>query len=241
MATLAELVGNSKVAAAFTGAGVSTLCGIPDFRGPQGLYKTPGAERMFDIDVFREEPELFYTGGRELTFGLRKYSPGPVHTALARLEARGRLQGVVTQNIDMLHQKAGSKVVHELHGSPHLSHCVKCGAHKSFEEMCALLEGALVPTCERCGGVYKPDVVFFGEALPEKTWRAAERLAGDCDLMFVLGSSLTVFPAAQIPEHAVNTGARLVIANAQPTVLDRLADLHFPDLADFAAELDACL
>ena len=168
MEKLIEALKTSPCTVAMTGAGVSTLCGIPDFRGPQGLYKQPDAERIFDIDWFDRDPSIYYRGARELVYGLRKFQPGPVHLALKHLEDMGKLAGIVTQNIDMLHQKAGSSNVWEVHGSGVYHHCRRCGDEKTFEQICAMLDaGAEVPRCA-CGGPYKPDITFFGEMLPEK-------------------------------------------------------------------------
>jgi NAD-dependent deacetylase len=240
MNALIEKLKKARRVAVFTGAGVSTLCGIPDFRGPQGLYKQPDAERIFDIEWFRRDPSIYYTGCAELVYGLRRYAPGPVHEAVVRLERAGLVKGVITQNIDMLHQKAGSRTVHEIHGSPILHHCVGCGRERPFDEICDMLEKTVVPRCERCGEAYKPDITFFGELLPEQAFSDAVALAQEADLMLVLGSSLTVHPAASIPPMTVRCGGELVIVNAQPTPLDRLATARYPDLALFAeAILDA--
>jgi len=170
----------------------------------------------------------------ELVYGLRRFKPGPVHEAVARLERAGIVRGVITQNIDMLHQKAGSKTVYEVHGSPILHHCFGCGDEKTFDEICALLEKTPVPRCPRCGEAYKPDITFFGEMLPEEAFERSVTLAREADLMLVLGSSLTVHPAASIPPLAVRGGGELVIVNAQPTPLDSLAALRYDDLAAFA-------
>ena len=230
----------SKVAV-FTGAGISTLCGIPDFRGPQGLYRQADAERIFDIDWFRRDPSIYYRGCRELVYGLKNYQPGPVHRAVAGLERAGKVKGVITQNIDMLHQKAGSTHVYEVHGSPLLHRCIKCGDVKSFEEICGLLEHGEVARCERCGGAYKPDITFFGEMLPEAAFQAAEALAREADLMLVLGTSLTVQPACLLPQQALYAGHEVIIVNGQPTSLDRLAVATYPDLLRFAEGVLAAL
>jgi NAD-dependent deacetylase len=235
MKRLIEKLKQARHAAVFTGAGVSTLCGIPDFRGPQGLYRQPDAERLFDIDWFRRDPSVYYKGCMELVYGLRRFKPGPVHEAVVRLERAGIVKGVITQNIDMLHQKAGSRTVYEIHGSPLLHHCFGCGREKTFEEICAMLETVAVPRCEQCGEAYKPDITFFGEMLPERAFEGAVALAQKADLMLVLGSSLTVHPAASIPPLTVRAGGELAIVNAQSTPLDRLAAFIYPDLAAFAA------
>ena len=234
MDRLLDRMAQARRAAALTGAGVSTLCGIPDFRGPQGLYKQAGAERIFDIDWFKRDPSIYYRGCRELIYGLRKLEAGPVHHALAKLEREGRLRGIITQNIDMLHQRAGSRKVIEIHGSPLLHRCMDCGGEADFDAICEQVARETVARCERCGGTYKPDITFFGEALPEEAMAEAVELAREADLMLVLGSSLTVQPAALLPLYTLQAGGEVVIINAQPTPLDGLATLCYPDLAAFA-------
>ena len=175
MEKLVEALRGARHAGCLTGAGVSTLCGIPDFRGPQGLYRQKDAERIFDIDWFDRDPSIYYRGCAELVYGLDRYEPGPVHKALRHLEELGALKGIATQNIDMLHQKAGSTNVYEVHGSPILHHCRRCGAERTFEEVLAMLRAnpGEVPRCA-CGGAFKPDITFFGEALPEAAFAAAQ-------------------------------------------------------------------
>ena len=237
-----EAIKSAKCVAALTGAGVSTLSGIPDFRGPQGLYKNPNAERIFDIDWFDRDPSVYYHGCRELVYGLGEFRPGPVHVALKRLEDAGRLDGIITQNIDMLHQKAGSSNVYEVHGSPIMHHCRSCGDGRTFGEISAMiaanggedgLAAGYVPRC-RCGGAYKPDITFFGEALPEDAFTKAQSLAIRADVMLVLGTSLTVFPAAGLPSLTLQKGGKVIIVNAQPTPLDDYAFARMDDLAEFA-------
>ena len=245
MKELIDAIRDAKCVAAMTGAGVSTLCGIPDFRGPQGLYKNPDAERIFDIDWFDRDPSVYYRGCRELVYGLGAFEPGPVHLALKRLEDMGRLDGIITQNIDMLHQKAGSSRVYEVHGSPVMHHCRRCGDGRSFDEIMAMVEangGAAclgepyVPRC-RCGGVYKPDITFFGEALPEEAFMKSQELAIRADVMLVLGTSLTVYPAAGLPRLTLQKGGKVFIVNAQPTPLDEYVAARFDDLAEFASAI----
>ena len=238
---LLELLQQAGHMVALTGAGISTLAGIPDFRGPQGLYRQPGAERIFDIDWFHRDPAIYYEGCRELIYGLDRYAPGPVHTLLARLEQAGRLQAVITQNIDMLHQKAGSRRVIEIHGSPLRHHCNGCGREAAFAEVCTLLQRERIARCGACGAAFKPDITFFGEALPEAALAAAVAQARRADLMLVLGTSLTVYPAAALPEQTLRAGGQLVIVNAQPTPLDDRARLRLPDLAAFAETVGAWL
>ena len=235
MEKLVEALRGASRAGCLTGAGVSTLCGIPDFRGPQGLYRQKDAERIFDIDWFDRDPSIYYRGCAELVYGLDRFSPGPVHKALRHLEELGILRGIATQNIDMLHQKAGSTNVYEVHGSPILHHCRRCGAERTFDEVLAMLRAAPgeVPRCA-CGGAFKPDITFFGEALPEAAFTAAQSLAAGSDVFLVLGTSLTVFPAAGLPRLALQGGAKVFVVNAQPTSLDPYAAGVFRDLAAFA-------
>ena len=239
-------VKSAKRVVAMTGAGVSTMCGIPDFRGPKGLYREPGAERIFDIDWFERDPRVYYRGCRELVYGLSDFKPGPVHLALKAMEDAGRLDGIITQNIDMLHQKAGSSNVWEVHGSPIVHHCRRCGDAKTFDEIRAMIDanGGLsslgedyVPRC-KCGGAYKPDITFFGEALPETAFAAAHELASTADVMIVLGTSLTVYPAAGLPQLTLRRGGKVFIVNGQPTPLDGYAAApRIADLAGWAATM----
>ena len=239
MQRLIEAIRNAKCVGCLTGAGVSTLCGIPDFRGPQGLYKQPNAERIFDIDWFDRDPSVYYTGCAELVYGLDRFQPGPVHRALKHLEDLGKLAGIATQNIDMLHQKAGSTHVYEVHGSPMRHHCRRCGDEKSFDEILAMLKTAGgVPRCQ-CGGAYKPDITFFGEALPETAFAAAQELAIRSDVFLVLGTSLTVFPAADLPRLTLQAGGKVFIVNAQPTSLDPYAAGCYRDLNEFSVAVAA--
>ena len=237
-----QVLKSAKRVAALTGAGISTLCGIPDFRGPKGLYGKPGAERIFDIDCFDRDPGVYYRGCRDLVYDLGRFKPGPVHFALKHLEDAGRLHGIITQNIDMLHTKAGSSNVYEIHGSPSLHRCRRCNGAKTFEEILAMIEAhgglavlgdGFIPRCA-CGGVYKPDIVFFGEPLPEKAFAGAHELAARADLLLVLGTSLTVFPAAGLPRVTLQKGGKIVVVNAQPTMYDDYAFARFNDLAEFS-------
>ena len=234
MEKLIEALRTAKHVGCLTGAGVSTLCGIPDFRGPQGLYKQPNAERIFDIDWFDRDPSVYYNGCAELVYGLDKFTPGPVHRALRHLEDLGILKGIATQNIDMLHQKAGSSNVYEVHGSPILHHCRRCGDEKTFGEIMEMLKGGGVPRC-RCGGAYKPDITFFGESLPEAAFASAQSLAIRSDVFLVLGTSLTVFPAAGLPRLTLQAGGKVFVVNAQPTSLDEYAAGVYRDLAEFSS------
>ena len=233
MERLIEAIRGAENIGCLTGAGVSTLCGIPDFRGPQGLYKQPDAERIFDIDWFDRDPAIYYEGCRELVYGLGAFQPGTVHRALKALEDCGKLKGIATQNIDMLHQRAGSSNVYEVHGSPIMHHCRRCGKGKGYDEILTMLGDGGIPRCE-CGGIYKPDITFFGEALPEAAFRSAQKLAATSEVFLVLGTSLTVYPAANLPQLTLQAGGKVFIVNAQPTALDGRAVARYEDLEEFA-------
>ncbi|MEW6173573.1 MAG: NAD-dependent deacylase [Bacillota bacterium] len=213
----ADLLRGASRAYAFTGAGVSTESGIPDFRSPgTGLWSNPETLSLATGDAFNRDPVRFYDVFLPQWIGYREAQPNPAHRALAELEALGRLSGVITQNIDGLHHKAGSKAVWEVHG--HLRHvvCSSCRTPASFavaEE--ALQKGVLPPRCA-CGGVLRPDVVLFGEAMAPDFSRAYTVLGRGCDLILVVGSSLTVYPAASLVELA----GQLIIVNREPTPYD---------------------
>lgn len=240
MQRLIDLLRQAERAVIFTGAGVSTLSGIPDFRSPQGLYRQFDADKLFDSDTFRRDPAYFYTHARDFIYGLERHRPNLVHTVCARLERLGYVRGVITQNIDMLHQRAGSRVVHEIHGSPALHRCLDCGWETSFAAVCAALADAsvAVPHCRDCGGVLKPDITFFGERLPEEAFAQAARLARKADLMLVLGTSLVVQPAASLPQITLRSGGALAIVTAGETPCDNACVLRYDDLAAFAAAID---
>ena len=208
-----------------TGAGVSTLSGIPDFRTDKsGVWDRFDQTKIFDIDVFRTQPRLFYEFAKEYIYTLKNVKPNVAHFFLAELEAKGKLSGIATQNIDGLHQAAGSKIVYELHGHPRSSLCIECGRKYTMEETEQRLENRDFPACD-CGGAIKPDVVFYGEMLPQATLTRAMEEAAQCDLLLVLGTSLVVYPAAMIPEIAYQHGAKIILLNKTSTPLDPLATL----------------
>lgn len=227
---LEELVRGARYAIAFTGAGVSTLSGLPAFRGPKGLYNDPDYARMFDIELFLSDPTFYYTKGKSLLYGDDLPEASLVHRTLAQWERTGWLKAVITQNIDLLHQKAGSRNVIEVHGTPDPHRCLRCGRTESYEAVRRRVQqGDIPPRCS-CGGVLKPCITFFGEALPSEAWRRATEEASRCDLMLVLGTSLTVYPAASLPQLALSRGARLILVNDQPTPLDAFAVVREWDL-----------
>ncbi len=241
MPELLDRIRKAKRCVALTGAGVSTLSGIPDFRGPQGLYRQSGIDpdRIFDLRAFMRDPSYFYAHAGKLFYPATPPRPSAVHLALARLEAEGLLRAVITQNIDCLHQAAGSRRVLELHGSPQRHACLDCGATYAFADIASRVQGGVIPRCDACGGVIKPGIVFFGEMLPEDTLAEAEAEAASADLMLALGTSLTVYPAAALPEVTLRAGGDLIIVNAAPTHLDESAILLGRDLLAAFADLAA--
>ncbi|MBN1647484.1 MAG: NAD-dependent deacetylase [Spirochaetales bacterium] len=236
---LVRAMQEARYCAAFTGAGVSTFSGIPDFRGQNGLYNTLDADRVFDYFQFLEDPGYFYGQTRKFLYEGKQVKPSLVHTQLARLEKKGIVKALITQNIDMLHTKAGSRNVMEIHGSPAMHDCLGCHRKYSYSEVCILLQGKAVPLCPDCGGVLKPQITFFGEALPSEAFSRATEACAHADLLLVLGSSLLVQPAASLPMNTVQRGGTLVIINNMPTPLDRYAGLLFPDLEEVFSELTA--
>jgi NAD-dependent deacetylase len=245
MGALAEIVKRSRRIVAFTGAGVSTLSGIRDFRGKNGVYRQLWhgyqVEEILSLDCFRSQPELFYEWAKEFVYSLDDYRPGAMHTALAHLESVGKLPlGIYTQNIDLLHQRAGSRQVYEIHGSPAQHHCLRCRTALPYAEVAPTVMAGKVPRCPKCGGLIKPDIVFYGENLDEDLLQRGFAAFGGADLALVMGSSLTVYPAAALPEAAARNGVPTVIINEQPTHLDDLAVLRIESLEEAAKELAGC-
>ena len=211
---------------AFTGAGISAESGIPTYRGAGGTWHKYDPARYADIGQFLEDPSYYWSFFRDVRYPvLRQAEPNAAHSALALLERRGGLRAVITQNIDGLHQAAGSLKVLELHGNTRRIRCMRCGKACTMDEAYRQIETRLPPVCSSCDGPLKPDVVFFGEALPRGVLDEALDEARSCDLFLVVGSSLVVQPAATLPVAAKEEGARLVIINRDPTPLDPLADL----------------
>ena len=230
-----------------TGAGISTDSGIPDFRGPSGIWtKDPGAQRMVDIQVYASDPEVRRRAWqRRRAHEAWTAQPNAGHRALAELERAGKLRAVVTQNIDRLHQKAGNapETVIELHGSMQHTVCLACRDRRPMAEALARVEaGEADPPCLACGGVLKSGTIFFGEALDQDVLLAAQQAAAQCRVFLVVGTSLTVAPASRLPKIAAAAGARVAIVNAEPTPYDRAADAvirlpigeALPRLADLA-------
>jgi NAD-dependent deacetylase len=226
---IGEWLRDADAVTVLTGAGISTDSGIPDFRGPQGVWtKDPQAAAMSTIDVYVADPEVRRRAWRSRrdhpAWGA---APNAGHRALVDLEKSGRLRAIITQNIDGLHQKAGSDpgLVIEVHGTMLDAECLVCGLRTPMPEVLARVDsGEDDPPCEACGGIQKSATISFGQELRPEVFAAARRAARDCDVFLAVGSSLGVEPAAGLCRDAVDEGARLVIVNAQETPYDRLAD-----------------
>ena len=212
---------------AFTGAGISTESGIPDYRGPGGVWERNAPPTLEDFVANVATRQQYWQERRERYPQLLGTAPNSGHLALARLQAAGRLAVIVTQNIDGLHQKAGSDPARtiELHGTAHEVRCLDCGATWPAGTIQDRLATEAIPACDHCGGLLRAATILFGQALREVDLRRALEAARHCDLMLVVGSSLVVQPAARIPELAKRSGARLAIVNNEPTPLDHLADV----------------
>jgi NAD-dependent deacetylase len=237
---LAELIAESKYTVALTGAGISVPSGIPDFRTPrEGLWEKVDPMEVAHIDAFREDPSRFWGFYRPRFQSLGSKEPNAAHEALAELERRGLLAGVITQNIDMLHVKAGSENVVEVHGSIRTSSCQSCGEVFQLADVDALFDDAGVAICSACDGPVKPDVVLFGEMLDAASMLEAERLATETDLMLCVGSSLEVFPVAGLPSVTLGAGGQLAIVTQGPTAFDHDAVVKLD--GDVAEELPAVL
>ena len=232
--TLKKWVEESRSIVFFGGAGVSTESGIPDFRGVDGLYRQRYAyppETILSHEFLLQHPEEFYRFYREKILILN-VRPNPAHEKLAQWEREGRLRAVITQNIDGLHQAAGSKRVLELHGSIHRNHCTRCGKFYTAEQIAATTG---VPRCD-CGGTIRPDVVLYGESLDEKVLRASMDALAHADLLIVGGTSLSVYPAAGLID--LYPGDRLALLNRTPTPRDGRANLILRDpIGQIMAEL----
>jgi NAD-dependent deacetylase len=239
-AALAELIRGSASTVALTGAGISVPSGIPDFRTPgTGLWTTVDPMEVAHIDAFHRDTKRFWDYYRPRFGMLADKEPNPAHRALAELEARGRLDAVITQNVDRLHRKAGSRQLVEVHGSIATSSCTTCGACYPLEEVDALFDDEGIATCRTCVGKVKPDVVLFGELLPEWAMSQARSLCARAELLLCVGSSLEVYPVASLPELTLGAGGRIAIVTQGPTPYDGEAAVRLD--GDVADELDAVL
>ncbi len=235
----AKMIIESDNIVAMSGAGISTAAGIPDFRGPNGLYVTRryDPETVFDINYYLRHPKSFYDFSRDLLSVVDTLQPTFTHYFLTELEKAGKLKSLITQNIDPLHQIAGTEKIISVHGNYSSSRCLDCAKVFGYDEFVDLLNAHEIPLCH-CGGLIKPDVVFFGEAVIGM--REAEELASTCDLMLVLGSSLNVYPAAILPQIA----QKVVIVNKGQVGIKDQPSRYFVNsdldrfFTEIAAELD---
>ncbi|HEV1991262.1 MAG TPA: NAD-dependent deacylase [Candidatus Dormibacteraeota bacterium] len=220
----AVLLSNAQRGLALTGAGVSAESGIPTFRGEGGLWTKYDPVKVASIEYFMSDPSAYWKVSKDRGRVALAARPNAGHNALAALEAGGHLVAVATQNTDGLHQDSGSRRVIELHGSGRTVQCLDCGNREPRSKVQARLDVEMPPRCRVCGGIFlKPTVVLFGEPMPHAAVQEAFALAREADVMLVVGSSLVVYPAADIPVAAVRSGASLIVINAEPTPLDDLA------------------
>lgn len=237
---LAELIRESRSTVALTGAGISVPSGIPDFRTPEtGLWANVDPMEVAHIDVFERDPARFWSYYRPRFQSLGDKRPNAAHKALAELEQMGLLDGVITQNIDRLHGAAGSREVIEVHGSIETSSCRSCAASYGIDEVETLFDGEGVAICVGCAGPVKPDVVLFGELLPEAAMARAQELAAGAELLVCVGSSLAVYPVAGLPGLTLERGGRLAIITKGPTPYDGQATVKLEGEVDI--ELSALL
>ena len=222
----AEILATAHQGVALTGAGVSAESGIATFRGEGALWTRYDPVKVSSIDSFLSDPASYWRVSKERGSVALAARPNPGHTALAGMEKAGRLVAVITQNTDGLHQASGSRRVIELHGSGRTVQCLECGRSEPRAEVQKRLDVEMPPRCRSCGGTFlKPTVVLFGEPMPPSAVTEAFDLAHHADVMLVVGSSLVVYPAAEIPLEAVRSGARMVVVNAEPTPFDRFAEV----------------
>jgi NAD-dependent deacetylase len=237
---LARLIRESECTVALTGAGISVPSGIPDFRTPgEGLWEKVDPMEVAHIDSFRRDPARFWSFYRPRLHSLGGVEPNPAHEALAELERRGLLEAVITHNIDMLHRKAGSERVIEVHGSIRSLSCQSCDRRFRIQDSEKLFDADGVARCSGCEGPVKPDVVLFGELLPQGAMAEAEALAARADLMLCVGSSLEVYPVAGLPSVTLSRGGNLAIVTKGPTPYDGDAELRLD--GDVAEDLSAVL
>jgi len=222
---LADLVRSAQPCVALTGAGISTESGVPDFRSPTGVWAQFDPMEYATISAFRRDPEKVWSFYAPRFSMLSSAEPNDAHRALAELERRGYVRAVVTQNIDLLHERAGTRELVEVHGSIRHCECIECSAVYPLAEVRRMLDGAAVPRCPSCGSVLKPGVVMFGELLPEVAIDRAFELAHEAALLLVVGSTLEVTPVGSLPWETREAGGAVAIVNLGPTAFDRHATL----------------
>ena len=227
----AELLAGARCAVALTGAGVSVPSGIPDFRSPRsGLWNSANPMKVASLDAFCSDPSAFYDWIASIAALSLEAKPNAAHYALAEMERLGRLRSITTQNVDSLHQRAGSQNVWELHGHLREMTCVTCGLRLNAERpLRHLVQEHKMPRCAACGGLLKPTIVLFGEQLPRDVLMAAQKDALACDVMLVVGSSLETAPACNLPDIARQAGAYLIIVDRGRTMADSHAEVLIRD------------
>jgi NAD-dependent deacetylase len=222
-----QLIKETSNGVVFTGAGISTPSGIPDFRTEgSGLWTRYLPMEVASLSAFRHNPELFFSWLRPLASHMILAKPNPAHLAVAELQDKGYIKTVITQNIDGLHHRAGSKNILEVHGTFNTLTCVSCYQQYDSERFIQpYIDKGFIPRCTHCGSILKPDIILFEEQLPVKTWMRAEEASKRCDLMLIAGTSLEVIPSAKLPLYAVENGAKLIIVNKTETYIDIRADV----------------
>jgi NAD-dependent deacetylase len=222
---LAALIRDDQPCVVLTGAGVSTESGVPDFRSASGIWAEFDPREYATLGAFRRDPEKVWRFYAPRFAMLTAAEPNPAHLALAELERRGLVRAVVTQNIDLLHERAGSENVIEVHGSIRTSSCPGCGKGYPLAEVVSSIEAHGAPPCPACGAILKPDVVFFDELLPEGAIERSTALAEEAGLLLVVGSSLEVYPIANLPHATLAAGGKVAVVNRTPTWVDDRAEL----------------
>lgn len=238
----ADIIRANRRGVVLTGAGISTPSGIPDFRSANsGLWEHYDPFEVVSLESFRYRPQNFFKWIHPLVKKIAAAQPNPAHIGLAQLEIGGFLDTLITQNIDNLHERAGSKNVLEVHGTLRTLTCTGCfRQYESSQFMSAYLEDCQIPICMECTHILKPDIILYGEQLPVKTWLKAKEACKSCHLMIVAGSSLEVLPVAGLPMRALENGAHLIIINQSETYLDVRADVVFhDDVADIIPRIVA--
>jgi NAD-dependent deacetylase len=228
---VSRLIKETRKGVVFTGAGISTPSGIPDFRSEgSGLWTRYLPMEVASLSAFRYNPERFFSWLRPFASHLLLAQPNPAHIAIAEMQQKGYFQTIITQNIDGLHHRAGSHNILEVHGTFNSLTCVSCyKQHDSEKFLNPYIENGQIPICSHCGSILKPDIILYEEQLPVKVWMQAEQVSKQCDLMLVVGTSLEVIPSAKLPLYAVENGAKLIIINRTETYIDVRADVILHD------------
>jgi NAD-dependent deacetylase len=222
--SIAHEIKHARRAVALTGAGISAESGLGTFRGKEGLWSRYDPAIVASIESFARDPGKFWEFAREIGWIFLTAKPNAAHMALAELEAMRRLDSVITQNVDGLHQRAGSKHVIEIHGNAGRISCTRCSTEYATEKIVDRIARQDMPTCERCDGMLKPDVILFGEPLPKKAFDQALKKVRSAELLLAVGTSLEVYPAASLPEIAKESGAKIVSVDSERTSWDDLCD-----------------